>query len=56
MALSINDIFPCFNQNDRILEPHKCVSYPTYPSIVNESDARVIYRRRVSKGSQIFQY
>jgi len=56
MALTINDIFPCPSETFRILEPDKCVKYPTYPGIVGESEARIVYRRRFGKAHARFQY
>jgi hypothetical protein len=56
MSLGINEIFPCEDETMRILEPDKCIKILSYPSVVSETESRVFYRKRISKGSQIFQY
>ena len=60
MALSIDYIFPIgtdvvANQG-RLLEPHMCSRILQIPAVVTPSEARLVYRKRQSKGYYRFQY
>lgn len=60
MALSINYIFPIgtdvvANQG-RLLEPHECSRILQLPTLITPSEARLVYRKRESKGYYRFQY
>lgn len=56
MSLTINDIFPCADQNQRILEPSKCNKYTNFPVIASTTSANLIYRRRTGKAHARIQY
>ena len=56
MPLDIDTIFPCPDQTYHILEPTQCTKIPLFPTVFAETESKVVFRKRVSKGSYRFQY
>jgi len=59
MSVGDKDIFP-FEEPEttirKILEPHKCMRYTSYPTRIGGTEARTPYRRRLTKGYVRLQY